>query len=178
MYLWLKLIHILAVVMFIGNVVTGVFWHRHALATRDARLIAHAMDGVIRSDRLFTVPGVVLIIASGVFAAIQGGFPILGTPWILWTLVLFGISGAVFGMKLAPLQRQMRAHAQVAAHAARSTTSPTTVCRGSGISGARSPTSHAAPRPRTDGAEAGAVSPLRRLCPASRPGSWLFAGMG
>ena len=116
MYLWLKLIHILAVVMFIGNVVTGVFWHRHALATRDARLIAHAMDGVIRSDRLFTVPGVVLIIASGVFAAIQGGFPIFGTPWILWTLVLFGISGAVFGMKLAPLQRQMRAHAQAGAH--------------------------------------------------------------
>lgn len=33
MYLGLKLIHILAVVMFIGNVVTRVFWHRHALAT-------------------------------------------------------------------------------------------------------------------------------------------------
>jgi uncharacterized membrane protein len=116
MYLWLKLVHILAVVMFIGNIVTGVFWHRHALATRDAQLIAHTMDGVIRSDRLFTVPGVVLIIASGVFAAIQGGFPIFGTPWILWTLVLFGLSGAVFGMKLAPLQRQMRAHAQAGAH--------------------------------------------------------------
>lgn len=115
MYLWLKLIHILAVVMFIGNVVTGVFWHRHALATRDARLLAHTMAGVIRSDRLFTVPGVLLIIASGVFAAIQGDFPIFGTPWILWTLVLFGISGAVFGMKLAPLQRQMLKQAQAGA---------------------------------------------------------------
>jgi uncharacterized membrane protein len=117
MYLWLKLIHVLAVVMFIGNIVTGVFWHRHALATRDARLVAHAMHGVIRSDRLFTVPGVVLIILSGVFAAIQGGFPIFGTPWILWTLVLFGISGMVFGMKLAPLQRRMRAHAEAGLHA-------------------------------------------------------------
>jgi uncharacterized membrane protein len=115
MYLWLKLIHILAVVMFIGNIVTGVFWHRHALATRDARLIAHAMDGVIRSDRLFTVPGVVLIIASGVFAAVQGGFPLLRTGWIAWTLVLFGISGAVFGMRLAPLQRAMRALAEAGA---------------------------------------------------------------
>lgn len=116
MYLWLKLVHILAVVMFIGNVVTGVFWHRHALATRDARLIAHAMDGVIRSDRLFTVPGVVLIIASGVFAALQGGYPLLRTGWIAWTLVLFGISGAVFGMRLAPLQRRMRALAEAGAH--------------------------------------------------------------
>jgi uncharacterized membrane protein len=112
MYLWLKLVHILAVVMFIGNIVTGVFWHRHALKTRDPRLIAHAMDGVIRSDRLFTVPGVILILASGIFAAIQGGFPILGTGWILWTLVLFGISGLVFGMRLAPLQRRMRDFAQ------------------------------------------------------------------
>ena len=33
MYLWLKLIHVIAVVMFLGNVVTGVFWHKHALAT-------------------------------------------------------------------------------------------------------------------------------------------------
>jgi len=108
MYLWLKLIHVLAVVMFIGNVVTGVFWHKHAQKTRDATLLAHTMDGVIRSDRLFTVPGVIVIIASGVLAAMQGGFPLLRTPWILWTIVLFGISGAVFGMRLAPLQRQMR----------------------------------------------------------------------
>jgi uncharacterized membrane protein len=73
------------------------------------------MSGVIRSDRLFTMPGVLLIIASGVLAAIQGGFPIFGTPWILWTLVLFGISGLVFGVRLAPLQRRMRAFAEAGA---------------------------------------------------------------
>ena len=115
MYLWLKLVHVIAVAMFVGNIVTAVFWHKHALRTRDAKLIAHAVDGVIRSDRLFTAPGVVLILASGIFGAIQGGFPILGTPWILWTIVMFGISGAVFGMRLAPLQRQMRALASAGA---------------------------------------------------------------
>ena len=117
MYLWLKLLHLLAVVAFVGNIVTGVFWHRHALATRDARLIAHAMDGVIRSDRLFTMPGVLVIIASGVFAAMQGGIPILRTGWILWALVLFGISGAVFMARLGPLQRRMRDFAQAGAAA-------------------------------------------------------------
>ena len=35
MYLWLKFLHVLAVVMFLGNIVTGGFWHRHALRTRD-----------------------------------------------------------------------------------------------------------------------------------------------
>lgn len=117
MYLWLKLLHLLAVVAFVGNIVTGVFWHRHALATRDARLIAHAMEGVIKSDRLFTMPGVLVIIASGVFAAMQGGFPILRTGWILWALVLFGISGAVFMARLGPLQRRMRDFAQAGAAA-------------------------------------------------------------
>ena len=112
MYLWLKLVHILAVVMFVGNIATGVFWHKHAERTRDARLIAHAMDGVIRSDRLFTMPGVLLILASGILAAIQGGFPILGTRWILWTIVLFAVSGLVFMFRLTPLQRTMRAQAE------------------------------------------------------------------
>ncbi len=115
MYLWLKLVHILAVVMFIGNIVTGVFWHKHALRSGDARLIAHAMDGVLKSDRLFTLPGVFVIIGSGVIAAVQGGFPLLRTGWILWTLVLFGISGIVFGVRLTPLQRQMRDFAGAAA---------------------------------------------------------------
>lgn len=109
MYLWLKLVHVIAVVMFLGNIVTGVFWHRHALRTRDPKLLAHAMDGVTRSDRLFTMPGVLLILASGIWAAVQGGFPILGTPWILWTVVLFAISGLVFGARIAPLQKRLHA---------------------------------------------------------------------
>lgn len=115
MYLWLKLLHILAVVMFIGNITTGVFWHKHAERTRNPRLLAHAMEGVIKSDRLFTIPGVVVILATGIFAAIQGGFPILGTSWILWTLILFGVSGLVFMTRLAPLQRRLHAHAQAGA---------------------------------------------------------------
>jgi uncharacterized membrane protein len=108
MYLWLKVLHVLAVILFIGNIVTGVFWHKHAMRTRDARVIAHAMDGVIKSDRLFTMPGVLLILATGIIAAIQGGFPILGTGWILWSIVLFAVSGLVFMLRLGPLQRRMR----------------------------------------------------------------------
>lgn len=109
MYLWLKLLHVIAVVAFLGNITTGLFWHAHAVRTRDPRLIAHAMDGIIRSDRLFTIPGVVVIIVSGVATAVVGGYPLLGTPWIFWSLVLFSISGVVFAIRVAPLQRQLRA---------------------------------------------------------------------
>jgi uncharacterized membrane protein len=114
-YLWLKLFHVVAVVAFLGNITTGLFWHAHAARTRDPRLLAHAVDGIIRSDRLFTIPGVVGIIVTGVGAAIVGGHPILRTPWILWPLVLFSVSGLIFVLRVAPLQVQLRALARAGA---------------------------------------------------------------
>lgn len=116
MYLWMKLVHILAVVLFLGNIITGLFWHRHAERTRNPRVLAHTVDGVIRSDRLFTMPGVIVIIATGIFAAVQGGFPLLRTGWIAGTLVLFGISGLAFMFRVAPLQRELRARAEAGAN--------------------------------------------------------------
>lgn len=115
MYLWLKLLHVAAVVVFLGNIITGLFWHTHAARTRDPRFLAHAVDGIIRSDRFFTIPGVVFIILTGVATAMIGGYSILGTPWILWSLVLFGVSGLVFGVRVAPLQVQLRAVARAGA---------------------------------------------------------------
>jgi len=109
MYLLLKLFHIAAVIIFLGNVTTGLFWHRHAARTRDPKLLAHTMDGIIRSDRYFTIPGVIAIIAGGVALAMHAHLPILRTGWILWTLVLFTLSGIVFAVRVAPLQRQLLA---------------------------------------------------------------------
>jgi uncharacterized membrane protein len=108
MYLLLKLVHVASVVMFLGNIVTGLFWHAHAARTGNARLLFHTMDGIIRSDRWFTTPGVVLITVSGVLAAMRGRLPILGTPWILWSVILFSISGLLFVTLVAPLQRRLR----------------------------------------------------------------------
>ena len=114
MYLGLKLLHIVAVIMFLGNITTGLFWHAHAARTRDPRLLGHTMDGIIRSDRFFTIPGVVVIIVGGLGSAIVGGYPILGTSWILWSLVLFAVSGLVFVTRVAPLQVRLRDFAQAA----------------------------------------------------------------
>jgi uncharacterized membrane protein len=103
-YLSLKLIHVIAVILFLGNITTGLFWKFHADGTRDPKVIAHAFEGIIRADRWFTIPGVVAIILAGVGAAVVGRFPILGTGWIFWSIVLFAISGIAFTWKVAPLQ--------------------------------------------------------------------------
>ncbi len=115
MYLWLKLAHVVAVILFLGNITTGLFWKAHGDRSRDPGIVAHTLDGIIRSDRWFTIPGVLLIIAAGVAAAVVGRLPLLGTPWILWSIVLFSVSGVAFVWQVAPLQVRLHALARDAA---------------------------------------------------------------
>ncbi len=102
-----KLIHVISVVMFLGNITTGLFWKAHADRSGNSEIIAATFDGIIRSDRWFTIPGVIGIIVGGFAAAIDGHIPILRTGWIFWSLVLFSISGVIFSARIAPLQRQL-----------------------------------------------------------------------
>jgi uncharacterized membrane protein len=115
MYLFIKLLHVISVIAFLGNIVTGLFWHANAARTRNPRLLAHTMNSIILSDRLFTIPGVVGITVTGFAAAIIGKLPLLRTGWILWTIILFSISGILFMAVVAPLQRRLRDFAEAAA---------------------------------------------------------------
>jgi uncharacterized membrane protein len=109
-FLLLKSLHIASVVLFLGNIITGVFWKFHADRTGELRARAQALDGIIASDRWFTVPGVLLIIATGVTMALLQGYPLLGTKWIVWSLVLFGVSGIAFALFVGPLQKKLLAN--------------------------------------------------------------------
>ena len=112
LYLSFKLIHIAATILFLGNIITGLFWKAHADRTRDPHVIAHTFAGIIRSDRWFTIPGVIAILIAGFGAAIVAQIPILGTGWILWSIVLFSLSGLAFSFRVAPLQTQLATLAQ------------------------------------------------------------------
>jgi uncharacterized membrane protein len=115
MYPLLKLLHVAAAVIFLGNIITGLFWHAHAARTRDPKLLAHTMVGIIRSDRWFTIPGVVGLVVAGVGLAIAGRLPIVRTGWILWSVVALTLSGVIFAVRVAPLQRALLALAGAAA---------------------------------------------------------------
>ena len=106
-YALLKLIHIFAVIIFLGNIITGLYWMKKADKTNNLSIISFAMKGIISSDKLFTIPGVIVISIGGFCAAIYGGIPLLKTGWIFWSLVLFILSGLIFSWKLAPLQRKI-----------------------------------------------------------------------
>jgi uncharacterized membrane protein len=106
-YSFFKLIHLTAVMLFLGNIITGLFWMQIAVKTKDVKIIGHTIRGIIKSDKYFTIPGVIIITFGGIMAATQGNFPILKTGWILWSIILFSLSGLVFSFMVAPLQKKI-----------------------------------------------------------------------
>lgn len=112
MYLILKLIHVAGVVLFLGNITVGVFWKQVSDRSGNAAIMAFTIDAIIAADRVFTIPGILILLVGGFAAAFVGGIPILGTGWLLWGLIAFILSGVAFG----PLSRTQR-KLSVAAHA-------------------------------------------------------------
>jgi uncharacterized membrane protein len=108
-YLLLKSLHIVSVVLFLGNIITGVFWKVQGDLRGDLKSKEQALDGIIKSDRFFTTPNVFLIVITGIATAYVGHVPILSTPWILWSIILFGVSGAAFAV-VAPTQKKLLAN--------------------------------------------------------------------
>src|SRR5580765_6530870 len=106
-YALFKLIHLLAVVIFLGNIITGLFWMHIAVKTRDLKIVHFTMKGIREADRYFTIPGVIFIVAGGILAAIFGHYPLLHTKWIFWSIIMISISGLAFAFKVAPLQKKI-----------------------------------------------------------------------
>ena len=107
MYIALKILHVAAVVIVLGNLITGILWKMHGDQTKDPVIIRHTVAGLIRADRWFTIPGVVLILIGGFGAALIGGLPLLRTQWILLGIILFTISGIAYMGRVVPLQRRL-----------------------------------------------------------------------
>ena len=100
-----------AVVVFLGNIIVGAFWKAFADRTGNAAVMAHTIDGIVRADRIFTIPAVIVLFLAGMAAAGVGHYSILGTGWILWGLGLFALSGVAFG-PIARAQRELLKVAQ------------------------------------------------------------------
>ena len=112
MYIAFKILHLVAVVIFLGNLITGILWKVSADQSRNPVIIHHTVAGLIRADRWFTIPGVVMILVGGFGAAVVGGLPLVRTRWILAGIVLFTISGIAYMARVVPLQRRMLAVAR------------------------------------------------------------------
>ncbi|MBI3774501.1 MAG: DUF2269 domain-containing protein [Gammaproteobacteria bacterium] len=99
----LKSLHILGACLFLGNIIVSAFWKVLADRTGNYSVIRFATRLVNITDTVFTGLGATLLLVTGhVLAGNYGG--IYSNGWILWSYVLFGISGAIWVAVLVPIQ--------------------------------------------------------------------------
>jgi uncharacterized membrane protein len=103
-YLVFKFIHVLGVILLVGNVTVTAVWKVVADRTRNATTVAFAQRLVVATDYAFTVSGIVLIMIGGYGMAYIGQFNLFGASWLLWGQILFVVSGLMWMLVLVPIQ--------------------------------------------------------------------------
>ena len=104
-----KLLHLLGVVLLLGNVTVTAIWKLYADATHDPAVIGFAQRLVTITDWFFTLWGILLLVVGGYGAAWIGGMDPLRDAWLVWAEVLFVIAGVIWLGVLVPIQvRQAR----------------------------------------------------------------------
>ena len=105
-YLLLKTVHLVGVILFLGNIIVTGWWKAIADRTRDAKIIAFAQGQVNATDRVFTLGGILILVAAGAGSAAYGGIA-ANTPWIEWGNAFFAGSGIIWIACLVQLQTKL-----------------------------------------------------------------------
>lgn len=83
---WVKVVHVLAVVVLLGNLLMAPFWRKRLAAVGGAQARAAANRSVRVADLMFTLPGWVLVLATGIMLIIPRG---MRGGWLHLSLLLF-----------------------------------------------------------------------------------------
>lgn len=106
MSVWLVL-HIFGAILLVGNIVTAAFWKVRADLEGKPEVMHSAAKGVMKADYFFTLPGLVLVVGSGVAMAAASSYVLTKINWLTLSILLFAVTGLVWGLILLPLQRRM-----------------------------------------------------------------------
>lgn len=104
----LKALHVIAAVLFVGNVVVTGIWAALVFGARsraaDFRVAARA---IWVTDVLFSIGAAALLVGTGIAQALSRGMPLLGTPWIRDSIGALALSTVLWLVVLLPAQRAM-----------------------------------------------------------------------
>lgn len=125
--LLLKTLHVLGAVLLIGNGMVSALWKGLADRTEDPRIVARAQRSVAVADWVFTLPGALLLLVTGLARMgdlgglraqpwIQRGLEIYGLLLLLWLAVLVPVQvkqgrlakGFAEGGEIPPAYRRLR----------------------------------------------------------------------
>ena len=105
--LLLKLLHVGAAVLLLGNVtVTGV-WAAYLYRVRDAVPFARVARVIMLTDWIFTLSGGVVLTFTGIQLALREGLRVRDTPWLMHGIGALAVSTLVWLVVLLPDQFRM-----------------------------------------------------------------------
>ncbi|HKV44952.1 MAG TPA: DUF2269 domain-containing protein [bacterium] len=107
MYAIFKFLHLLGVVLFVGNIITAALWKTRADRSGDPATVAFAQRMVARADWIFTLPGVLLVVIGGYAMAGKRPWPLHGLRWLEWGQGLFWLAVLIWVFVLIPTQRRL-----------------------------------------------------------------------
>lgn len=103
-YLLIKSLHILGVVLFLGNIIVTALWKTMADNTNQPVVVAFSQRLVTISDIVFTASGAALIYVTGTFFLAEPFGKISEVNWLAWGHGLFIASGILWLTVLVPIQ--------------------------------------------------------------------------
>lgn len=107
MFQVLLVLHILAAIVFVGNIITAAFWKLQADRSGNPATIAATARAVLLADYLFTVPGAVGVVVTGILMIALTSWARFEEPWLAGSLALLLLTGAIWLGILVPLQQRM-----------------------------------------------------------------------
>ena len=92
-YLFVRALHIMSSVLMVGTGFGTAYYLFFTNRIGRVSSIADVARLVVRADWWFTTPTVIFQPLSGIWLAYIAGWP-LTSPWLLWSIVLFVLTGA------------------------------------------------------------------------------------
>lgn len=105
-YLILKAVHILGVIIFLGNIIVTGWWKFMADKHGDPVVVAFAQRQVTLTDFAFTGGGVAVLFIAGISNVMMHHMDIFAVRWLLWGFGILTLSGAIWVGVLIPIQYQ------------------------------------------------------------------------
>lgn len=102
---WNRVLHIVGAVLFLGNIIVTAAWASLGRRNRDPEVIRFLVRGILLTDAIFTVPGVILLVLNG--GILSPAYFQAGAPWLEAAIVLFIITGILWGAVLVPVQKRL-----------------------------------------------------------------------
>ena len=100
-------VHILAAIIFVGNIITAAFWKVRADRSGNLEAIALSTRAVLLADFAFTGPGILAVLGTGIAMAGITGWERFQEPWLSLSFILFVVTGIIWLAALLPLQFRM-----------------------------------------------------------------------